>query len=102
MKDNKTQQNNWVAIKCPHCGREYLPGEIFMPGELLGRSRTIVKDALGKILYVEWEEDEEPTFTETYICDECGKEFIVEATVSFKTKAQAEELDFSDTSVSLL
>jgi len=102
MKSEPKNQQKWVSFKCPHCGAEYLPTEIFVPGELLGRTRTVVRDALGKILYVEWEDGEEPTLTETYECDSCGKEFIVEATLSFKTKAQAEELDFSDTSVSLL
>lgn len=80
---------NTIILKCPHCGREYLPGEIFCPGELIGKSKSIIRDALGKkIIYLEYEKDEEPCFTEKFVCEECGKEFIVEATLSFKTKEQ--------------
>ena len=31
------------SIKCPHCGREYLPGEIFMPKSFLGQPKNVIK-----------------------------------------------------------
>jgi len=89
-------------IKCPHCGYEYAPSEVFLPGELIGRSDSVIKDALGKILYIDYDEGEEPEQVEHFECEGCGKPFIVEATVTYKTKPEEEELDFSDTSVSLL
>lgn len=98
----QNQKKNWQTITCPHCGMQYLPGEIFMPGDLLGKSTTIIRDALGKILYVEYAEDEEPKLFEKYYCDQCDKPFIVEPVVTYKVSKEAEELDFSDPYVSLL
>jgi len=37
-------------IECPHCGREYLPAEIFVPHPFFGRPRDIVRDVYGHIL----------------------------------------------------
>ncbi len=75
-----------------------------MPEDLLGRptSNGIIKDALGKILYTEWEEDAAPNLTAKYECDGCGKPFIVDAVISFKTRAEEPELDFSEETVSLI
>ena len=89
-------------IKCPHCGAQYLPGEIYMPGALIGQPDELVKDSLGKILYEDYPEDREPTMTEHYICDYCEKPFVVEATITYKTMAEAPENDFSSPYVSLL
>ena len=49
------KKQNWVTIKCIHCGAELHPSEIFMPEDLTGRPKNIIRDPLGKILYVEWE-----------------------------------------------
>ena len=43
----------WTAVKCPHCGYEHELSEILMPGDLIGRPETVIRDALGKIIYVE-------------------------------------------------
>ena len=90
-------------IRCPHCGAEYLPGEIYMPGSLLGQPDDIVKDAVGKIIYEDYfTEDREPNMIESYICDYCEKPFVIEATVTFKSMKEAPENDFSTQYVSLL
>ena len=89
-------------IRCPHCGAEYLSGEIYMPGALIGQPDEIVKDSLGKILYEDYKEDQEPVMTEQYICDYCDKPFIIEATITYKTIAEAPEKDFSTQYVSLI
>lgn len=102
MKTEQNPNQDWIAIKCPHCGYEYVPAEIFLAEEIYGKPATVIRDALGKIIYVEWEDGYEPQAVETYCCDNCDKSFIVEANLSFKVKPQAEELDFSDTSASLL
>lgn len=44
---------NYKIIKCPHCGAEYLASEIFVPGELEGNAKSVIKDALNRIIYVE-------------------------------------------------
>jgi len=99
--EKKTVQNNWV-VKCPHCGAEYHLTEIAMPGELLGTPKTngIIKDPLGKILYIDWEEA--PITTFDYTCDNCDKDFVVEVSLVAKAKLKAEEEDFSNLETSLL
>ena len=48
----QNNKKNWNVIKCPHCGYEMIPAEIFYPDSLLGTPKTIVRDALGKIIYL--------------------------------------------------
>lgn len=71
------------VIRCPHCGREYLPEEIFLPGEFFGQPRNIVRNN-GKIIYFD---GKSLNTSETYNCDECGKDFKVEAYITFNTDA---------------
>ena len=90
-------------IRCPHCMREYLPGEIFMPGSLIGQPQEVVRDGLGKIIYEDYgPAANEPDLIEHYICDECERPFVVEASVVYRVKEEAPELDFSNKYVSLL
>ena len=92
-----------AVIKCPHCGYEYLPGEIYMPGSLIGQPDEIVRDSSGKIIYEDYStETREPDMIESYICDQCNKPFVVEATVTYKVREESPEKDFSTTYVSLL
>ena len=96
------QKKQWVVIKCPHCGYEYVPAEIFMPGDIAGTPDSVIRDALGKTIYVDYVEGEEPLTSEEYVCDNCGHSFIVEPVVQYKVKKQVEELDFGESSVSLI
>lgn len=93
--------NNFIAVKCPHCGMEYLPCEIFYPNSLLGVPKNIIKDPLGKILLVEWAEKGEPSPDETFVCENCEHTFVAIANLSFKTEAGPEALDFKHQAVSL-
>ena len=90
------------VIRCPHCGAEYLPGEIYMPGAILGIPEDIVRDSLGRLLYEDYREGKEPDAVEHFICDYCDKPFIIEATVTYKTREEEPEKDFSSQYVSLL
>ena len=96
------EQKKWPVITCPHCGYQYAPAEIFMPGDLIGNPEQVIRDALGKIIYQEYDEDSEPAQVEHYVCDECGKPFIVEPVITYKVKKEDEAKDFSDLSASLL
>jgi len=87
-------------VKCPHCGREYLLGEIYTDRAFTGRPTDIVRDALGKIIYANYVV--EPDYHETYICDGCSKQFVVDAEVSLKSNKEAVELDFTEPAVSLI
>lgn len=96
------QKQARTVIKCPHCKWEYLPCEIFYPNDFLGKPDSIIRDALGKIIYDDYYEEDEPCFTESYECDNCGKPFVVNATVTYSTKEEKEETDFSTQFASLL
>jgi len=43
-----------------------------------------------------------PGQIEHYICDECGKPFVVEPVITYKVRKEDEANDFSDLSASLL
>jgi hypothetical protein len=73
-----------------------------MPGDFLGEADSLVRDALGKIIYLEYREGCEPDQPEKYFCDNCDKPFIVEPVITYKVKKETEELDFTETFVSLL
>lgn len=92
-----------ATIKCPHCGAEYLAGEIYMPGALIGQPDEIVKDSLGKVIYEDYNsEDREPNMVEHFVCEYCEKPFIVEATITYKSREEELEKDFQTQYVSLL
>lgn len=94
-------------IKCPHCGWEYEPGEVMYPNKVFGYPINVIRDALGHIIYTEYRKSkysdsvEEPDYTEEFYCENCNKPFVIEVDMTFKSKPQDEELDFSDTAVSL-
>ena len=100
MCSNNTRKS--ANFKCPHCGAQYLPGEVYMPGSLIGQPCDIVKDSLGKLLYEDYPEGKEPDMIEHFVCEYCEKPFIVEATVTYKTMAEEPDRDFSTQYVSLL
>lgn len=71
-------------IKCPSCGREYLPVEIFIPKSFFGKLRNgaVDRDITGKIL------DYDGTGMDTdewYYCDNCNTRFRVCTNISFRT-----------------
>ena len=100
----KTQiSHKTPVIRCPHCGAEYLPGEIYHPGSLIGQPSDVVKDSFGRILYEDYEPaSREPDMMEQFICEYCEKPFVIEATVTYKTREESPENDFSTEYVSLL
>lgn len=91
-----------TIITCKHCGAEYLAGEIYMPGALIGQPKDIVKDALGKIICVEYDDDDNPNKIEHFTCEYCDKPFVVEATVTYKSMTEEPVNDFSSPYVSLI
>lgn len=68
-------------IICPHCGREYLPCEIFIPKHFIGESRFVERLTDGRIDVVAYKT--QPDLSEEYICDSCNKKFKVKAEVEF-------------------
>lgn len=92
-----------ATIKCPHCNSEYLPGEIFLPGSIIGQPNEVIRDSLGKIIYEDYSDtNKEPDTIEHFTCEYCNKPFIIEAVVAYRTKEESPEADFSTNYVSLL
>lgn len=79
------------VIKCPYCGCEYLPSEIFMPNEFLGKPKNIYKNLDGKIESY----DGVQSLEEYFCCDVCNKNFKVAAHISFNSE-KYEVLNFDD------
>jgi predicted nucleic-acid-binding Zn-ribbon protein len=82
-----------VVIKCPRCGMEYLPAEIFMPDDFLGKPESILRDDNG---HIEFHEGNSLGLDETYTCDKCGCVFDVHGDVSFTTSEHAEDKSKDD------
>lgn len=79
-----------IVVKCPHCGYEYLPCEIFFPDEFLGQATNIIRDESGKILF--WDGDS-MNLKEEFVCDNCGTPFSIEGQITFKTKENKDMFD---------
>ena len=79
-------------INCPNCGYEYLPAEIYLPNEFLGRPREIRRTSEGNI---DTFSGTSQNLEETYYCDKCNKPFKISAKIEYTTTL-APELDFSE------
>lgn len=84
--------NDIIVIKCPICGREYLPVEIYLPNAFFGKPDIVKKDAEGRIIGTVGEAND---FVEHYVCDTCNKPFKVTAMIEFKTEHDIEN-DFTE------
>lgn len=73
------------VIKCPKCGYQYLPGEIFIPNSMVGEPKNIVRNNIGEILGYE---GTDPELNEKYVCDHCNQEFNIVAKLSFSTDSK--------------
>ena len=79
-------------IKCPHCGAEYLPEEIFCPENFKTSVSNIIKDD-GKLLHHSGKSLAEEDIIENYICDKCSHSFKVKASLSFSSEKDEFEED---------
>lgn len=80
------------TIKCPKCGQEYLPAEIFYPNTFLGEPKDVVRTPDGKIDFFE---GTTMNLEETYCCDNCEAPLKIKANVSFECVVEKEK-DFTE------
>lgn len=73
----------FLTIKCPKCGWEYLPCEIYYPNDFLGKTHNIARDDKGQILFFD---NKSMDTHETFICEHCDCQFVVDAKIEFKSK----------------
>ena len=71
-------------IKCPHCGAEYLPTEIYIPTDFLPKCKDVTRDEQGVLVAGHVNN---MNLHEEYTCDYCGHRFSVDAEVKFVTSA---------------
>ncbi len=79
---NRLVKKEFQRIKCPVCGYEYLPCEIFIPKYLFTKPYQIVRDKQGRIEYVL---GERACKTEQYQCDKCDSTFFIHCRTAFFT-----------------
>ena len=68
------------TVKCPKCGMEYLPAEVFIPDAFVGKPSNIVKDEEGSIVSFS---GKTMSTEEEYTCDRCGVTFTISSKISF-------------------
>ena len=79
-------------IICPNCGSEYLPAEIYLPNEFLGKPKDIYREHMThKIIDFSGKNMD---LNENYYCDFCGVPFTIKAKVSFQTEKN-DKYDFT-------
>ena len=78
-----------LIIKCPKCGRQYLPAEIYYPNSFFGKPMQIDKNEKGE---VEYYNGKSMDLVETYMCDSCNSKFQVTADISFSTSLVVNEV----------
>lgn len=76
-------------IKCPVCGGEYVPAEIYLPDYFLGRPKEIERDHITKKIHNYFGRPMD--LTEHYVCDFCGTPFKIKAKVMFFTEEEKEK-----------
>jgi len=82
------------VIKCPTCGYEYLPAEIYLPNDFLGKPYNIIRDSSGKIIGYDGNKMND---VETYLCDNCLSEFEVTSTTNFVSKKIGVDTPYHET-----
>ena len=89
----KKQAQNPGIVKCPFCNTEYHIAELAIPGELLGRPKKngVIKDPLGKILYLDWEEAPE---TVLQYCDNCDVNLMLKSPLLPKQRLNQKKRTF--------
>lgn len=84
---------NFTVIKCPKCGYEYLPAEIFLPSSFLGKPKNIIRSDEGVI---EFFNGETMNVKEEFECENCEIVFETKSIVTFTTEYD-KKIDFDDT-----
>lgn len=73
-------QKDLITLRCPVCGEEYLPSEIFMPDAVFGRQYDITKNDRGDIMFYL---GDDPDYNEEFICNSCNTKLDVSMKMSF-------------------
>lgn len=96
MKEPKVELNlKQHIIKCPCCGYEYLPAEIFF--DILGKPKNIIRAVNGEIDYYA---GDKACLEESFVCEKCDTQFVTKCELKFITTKDLEndfDSDFETT-----
>lgn len=79
---------NLVTIKCPVCGTEYLPSEIFLPDNFFGKQKDITRNQSGE---VEFYLGDDPDYDEEFICESCLSRLKIHTNLIFNVEVANDE-----------
>ncbi len=79
----KIKEERLITIRCPFCGAQYLPAEIYLPDAFLGKP-SIIDKTTDTSTIIDFE-GKSMDLNETYQCDKCNTTFNVCAKVQFNT-----------------
>lgn len=83
---------NIYTLRCPVCGQEYLPSEIFSSDAVFGKQYDITKDNEGNIkFYI----GDDPDYSEEFVCDSCMSKLKINLKMSFDVEVD-KEIDFDE------
>lgn len=77
---------NLVTIKCPVCGQNYLPSEVYLPESFFGKQKDITRNASGEI---EFYLGDDPDYDEEFICESCLSKLKIHANISFNVEVNS-------------
>lgn len=84
-------KNEIITIRCPYCGQEYLPSEIYSPEAFFGKPKEVFRNPDGSIdFYI----GEDPDYNETYVCDNCNHKLNISAKLFFDIEVCDEPVDY--------
>ncbi len=69
-----------TVIKCPVCGTNYLPSEVFYPESFFGKQQDITRNASGEI---EFYLGDDPDYNEEFVCESCLSKLKIHANLIF-------------------
>lgn len=81
-----------VTIKCPVCGQNYLPSEVFIPESFFGKQKDITRNASGEI---EFYLGDDPDYNEEFVCESCLSKLKIHANLTFNVEVDSGE-DFDE------
>ena len=79
-------------IRCPICGTQYLPREIFMPEAVFGKQYDITKTESGEIKFYL---GSDPDLEEEFVCDNCLTKLKITLKLLFTAETMIEN-NFED------
>lgn len=77
-------------ITCPVCGREYMPGEIYLPKSFFGKQTEVVRNNEGKI---EFFLGDDMDLWEEFVCEDCLTKMKIKANLTFEVTAIKNDFD---------